>query len=301
MKVLKIVLLVIFISLGYLLSADSETEAERHLRRGNEHYSQGEYEQAIDEYQRVIQINPNYALAYYNLGETYRLKGKLDDAIVFFQKGVEIDPNNLLGLFLLGACYKLQGELDDATSTLLESIRIDPNFIMAHLGLGDIYRRQGKDELAVAKCQLVIDLPPDQTLENFSNAYAHSILADIYRKQGKLDEALAKLRKAIQIEVDPDVAPAWGNYCQGGIYLTQGKLDEALSEFQQVVKVNPKEGYVHYSLVCVYSLKTESKLAIEYLKKTFDLDKSFIEFSKTDPDLDNIRQTPEFQQLINSD
>ena len=107
MKVLKIVLLVIFISLGCLLSADSETKAERHLRRGNEHYSQGEYEQAIDEYQRVVQINPNYALAYYNLGETYRLKGKLDDAIVFFQKGVEIDPNNLLGLFLLGACYKL--------------------------------------------------------------------------------------------------------------------------------------------------------------------------------------------------
>ena len=91
-----------------------------------------------------------------------------------------------------------------------------------------------------------------------------------------------------------------GKLLSGRYYLTQGKLDEALSEFQQVVKVNPKEGYVHYSLVCVYSLKTESKLAIEYLKKTFDLDKSFIEFSKTDPDLENIRQTPEFQQLINS-
>ncbi len=49
-----------------------------------------------------------------------------------------------------------------------------------------------------------------------------------------------------------------------------------------------------------FFLKNELKLAIEYLQKAIDLDKSFIESSKTDPDFDNIRQTPEFQQLIDS-
>ena len=49
-----------------------------------------------------------------------------------------------------------------------------------------------------------------------------------------------------------------------------------------------------------FFLKNELKLAIEYLQKAIDSDKSLIEFSKIDPDLDNIRQTPEFQQLIDS-
>ena len=80
MKVLKIVWLVIFIGLGCLLSGCSEKEVEKHFRQGNEYYSQGKYEQAIDEFQKVIKI----------------------------------DPNNLLGHFFLGACYKLQGELDAA-------------------------------------------------------------------------------------------------------------------------------------------------------------------------------------------
>ena len=47
MKILKIVLLVVFISLGCLLSGCGETKAEKHLRQGNEylrHYSQGKYE-----------------------------------------------------------------------------------------------------------------------------------------------------------------------------------------------------------------------------------------------------------------
>jgi len=50
MKVLKIVFLVHFICLGCLLSGCGETEARKHFRQGNEYYSQGEYEQAIDEY-----------------------------------------------------------------------------------------------------------------------------------------------------------------------------------------------------------------------------------------------------------
>ena len=115
-----------------------------------------------------------------------------------------------------------------------------------------------------------------------------------------MEEALAKFRQAMRIGVDPNIAPAWVNECQGGIYLIQGKLDKALTEFQQVTAIDPENASGYYNLACLYSLKNEPQLAIESLQKVIDLDKSFIEFSKTDPDLENIRQTPEYQQLINS-
>ena len=76
MKILKIVWLVIFIGLGCLLSGCSETKVDQHFRQGYEYYSQGKYEQAIDEYQKVIEIDPNNSPTHYNLGLVYHMQGK---------------------------------------------------------------------------------------------------------------------------------------------------------------------------------------------------------------------------------
>ena len=96
------------------------------------------------------------------------------------------------------------------------------------------------------------------------------------------------------------------------IYLTQDKLDDAITEFQQAIQIgieiDSANTWSYYNLACVYSLKNEQQKALESLQKVIDLDKRFfynstfrIGYSKTDPDFDNIRQTPEYQQLINSD
>ena len=57
MKILKIVWLVIFIGLGFLLSVYGATEAEKHFRQGYEYYSQGKLEEAIASYQKTIDTN----------------------------------------------------------------------------------------------------------------------------------------------------------------------------------------------------------------------------------------------------
>ena len=85
MKVLKIGFLVVFISLGCLLSGCGETETDKHFRQGYEYYSQGEYEQAIAELQKVIEIDPNYLDTHVGLGLVYRQQSKLDDAITKYQ------------------------------------------------------------------------------------------------------------------------------------------------------------------------------------------------------------------------
>ena len=81
MKVFKIVLLVILIGLGCLLSGCGETKAEKHFRQGNEYYSQGKYEQAIDSYQKAIELDSDHSPTYNNLGIIYQDQGKIDDAV----------------------------------------------------------------------------------------------------------------------------------------------------------------------------------------------------------------------------
>ena len=122
-----------------------------------------------------------------------------------------------------------------------------------------------------------------------------------YFDQGKHEEALAAFQQAIQIGVDPNVTPEWTNECQGMIYLTQGKLDDAVTEFQQVIKFKPENAESYYDLAHVYSRKNEPNKAIEYLQKAFEMNEFLIHLHHINqhPDFDNIRQTPEYQQLIN--
>ena len=115
-------------------------------------------------------------------------------------------------------------------------------------------------------------------------------------KQGKYDLAIKSYQKAIAI--NPDHASAHNNL--GLVYVKQGKLDEAIAECKKALEINPNYLQAHYNIACAYSLKKEKTLAIESLQKATTLDSRVIEASKTNSDFDNIRESREFQQLINS-
>jgi Tfp pilus assembly protein PilF len=73
--------------------------------RGIAYGEKGQYDQAIADFNKAIEINPRYDKAYNNRGIVYRLKGQYDQAISDFNKAIEINPmdaqayNNLAWLF----------------------------------------------------------------------------------------------------------------------------------------------------------------------------------------------------------
>jgi len=64
----------------------------------------GESEQAIAVYQKILEINPNFAAAYCNLGCIWQIQGKFEQAITAYQRAIQIKPDfalahrNLSGL-----------------------------------------------------------------------------------------------------------------------------------------------------------------------------------------------------------
>ena len=101
-----------------------------------------------------------------------------------------------------------------------------------------------------------------------------------------------------RIAVNPN--DIWAYYNLGNVYKDLGRYEEAIVEYQKTIEIDPKHANAHYDLASIYSLKKEKDLAIEFLQKAIVLNEFYVEFSKTDPFLENIRQTPEYQQLINS-
>ncbi|MAE20030.1 hypothetical protein CMK12_14070 [Candidatus Poribacteria bacterium] len=213
-----LLVITIIVNMSCFISACGSRQ-KAHFNRGLTYYNRGQLEQSIAEYQKAIQIKPDFAQAHNNLGNVYYNQGKLEEAVVEYQ----------------GA------------------IAINPNYAKAHYNLGVVYHQQGKLEQAAVQYQQAIA----------SNS-----------KEGKR-----------------------GNN-SGVTYSDPDRLVFGMAGGNPTT--NPNYGRAHYYLAQIYSVKNEKEQAIEWLEKAIVLEAGLMEYSKVDRGFDNIRQSPEFQRLINS-
>ncbi len=80
--------------------------------------------EALDCYQRVIELKPDHAPAYKNLGDVLRQKGQLDDAIKCYYKALEIKPDFLDVYILLGDTFIAQGKEEEAQESYRKALEV---------------------------------------------------------------------------------------------------------------------------------------------------------------------------------
>jgi len=93
-------------------------EAEEHFSSGVELQEQGRIEQAIVEYTKAIELDPDLVEAYNNRAGAYLEKGQHDQAIVDCNKVVELDPDLVMTYLMRGIAYTEQGKPAEAISDL---------------------------------------------------------------------------------------------------------------------------------------------------------------------------------------
>ena len=114
------------------------------------------YDEAIEHYKRVAEINPNYNGVLINLGLAYRRQEKYDEAIVYYQRALEAYPNEVPIYAELGTIYMTTQQLDKAIEIVEQGLRQHPNSAHLHALLAAIYsengdRRRAQSELAEAE------------------------------------------------------------------------------------------------------------------------------------------------------
>src|SRR5437660_4167575 len=88
-----------------------------------------DFSQAIREFQRAIEVNPNYAIAHQQYGNvTLSALGRFDDAIAEGKRAVELDPLSLVINTDLGSNYYYARRYDEAIAQLRKTLEMDPGF-----------------------------------------------------------------------------------------------------------------------------------------------------------------------------
>jgi tetratricopeptide (TPR) repeat protein len=112
--------LLLFVSSGCPLV---RSEAEKAYERGKTLAKQGNYDEAIVEFKRAIELKPDYSNAYVRLGEVYRTQKKYDEAFQAFRSGIEKDPQSSRGYVRLIKTYRDLGKLTEARDACLSALK----------------------------------------------------------------------------------------------------------------------------------------------------------------------------------
>ena len=243
------------------------------------------YEKAIEYYTKSNSINVSDATCS-RLASCYQELGNYSEALKFIEDAIQMNSSYAFYKYYKANIEYDAGMISDALSDIGDCISEVPDYYYFHYRKGFFEDNNNMIDDAIEDYSTAILLEPDYFYSYFGRG-------DMYRKKNMMDEAMADYRKVIE----KDTVPSTGS-CAQYAYLALGEKDKAIAFNQRVLDSFPEDKGAYYDAACLYSLMGENAQALAYLRTAFE--KGFRRFAhiEKDDDLDPIRGTKEFLDLI---
>jgi tetratricopeptide (TPR) repeat protein len=114
------------------LNSTSENETQL-FKIGATRFNQGRYQESLQAYDKVIQIDQQNAAAWNNRGIDLGLLNKYDDALQSFLRATSINSSFAEAWFNVGIAYDIFGEYDNAINAYTKATQINPNYEQAQM------------------------------------------------------------------------------------------------------------------------------------------------------------------------
>ena len=291
-------------------------------------YSEAGWTSSIRYYEQALKLDPNYALAYCGLADTYAYMGGVvmpsKEAVAkekeFAQRALRLEPQ-LAEAHLSLACA-LAGAFDwrGAQVEFDRAIELNPNLAWAYEIYAWFLGGLGRLDEAIAKDKKAIELDP-------LNSFFQAALAYFLYHARRYDDAIVQIRRTL--ELDPAatlahhllgccllwkgdtagaiaefqrskimVAGAWYQGLLGYAYAISGdrpKAEEMLRELEEMAK----RQYVNSTAFADIHLGLgEKEKALDWLDRSYQDQESACWYLKVDPIYDSVRNEPRFQVLV---
>jgi tetratricopeptide (TPR) repeat protein len=166
-----------------------EDKANLYFQRASLAESEKHFEQAEQFFHKVLEIEPNSAIALNNLG--YMLVDKTtryQDALKYIRKAVELEPTNGAYLDSLGWVYFKLGQYESAEDNMVKAVQHSSNDPAVHDHLGDLYEKTGRIRLAAEQWEISVN--------EFSKSNSADVEpGEVAKVQKKLEGARVRLAK----------------------------------------------------------------------------------------------------------
>ncbi len=188
------VLTIIFLFFSFQLSFAVQFTKEQLFQLATLALKDQKYEQGVDLFQKVIDIDPKFAPAYNGIGLVYlyRPDPDVDTAIRYFKLSVDISSDYTESWNNLGRAYYLAGRFPLAKSAFLKSLEIDLQQPQLQITLGWIYLLgESRPAEAIERFDIALKTLVDNDTARYGRGLAYLIANDRY----KVMDAITELRK----------------------------------------------------------------------------------------------------------
>jgi TolB-like protein/Tfp pilus assembly protein PilF len=184
-------------------------------------------QRAIAEFERALQLNPNYATAHhwFAAGPLLAL-GRFDESIAEGKRSIELDPLSMINNADFGNDYYFARRYDEAIAQLRKTIEIEPHSYLAHFYLGEALQLKGQMPDAIAEYRKAVELDDDP--------FVLALLGQSYARVGRRDEA-NKILTQLNQEAKTRYVDAYG---VGLVFLGMGDKNRAMDELERAYREN---------------------------------------------------------------
>ncbi len=172
--------------------AERQSQFDSLLARGKRLMAENQDTQAIETFQRLLQIKPSLAEAHGRLGTLFAKAGNLDRARESLRRSIELDPDDQYGHSMLARLALVSGDLESAIKHYRDADAIEPYNSKIHLFWGQVLIKAGRPMEAIEHLRLSATIDPKQV-------DAHRALCDLLTADGKLVEALAHAKRLCEL------------------------------------------------------------------------------------------------------
>ena len=286
---------------------------------------------AIHHFERAVELDPNFALAYSALGSCYvnrvlKALGEADDhqkAEAAFSKALSLDPKLLEARMHMIFIYLTRGEKPKAREAVVLLREEYPNDVGVHFVRGIVARLDAEYERALRSFDRMVRLNPNERVVVSYNR------ARIFMYQQRYEEALAELDQGAEMEPDHPLIQTFRArvlYYRGEVdaatrileqvlerhprmdgirpilatcLSAQGKHELANQQLTQKVKVAAASDHdIPYWLASAYLMQGRQVLALEWLEKAINLGNENYRWFESDPNWTDLHDDPRFKALM---
>ena len=286
-------------------SAKRRAEAYYHFSLARSYEESGNFLNAVDEYKKAIQLDPQSPNLYIELANAYLRNRQVNNAIREAESAVRVDPESLEAHRLLGSIYygivrnedSAPGRAPASSEYLKKAIQeyekicsLDSSDTNSLVVLSLLYRYDGQGEKAVETAKRLLDKAP-------SSEAGLANLAQIYSEQGNTQEAINVFKKALEVNPNsprileqmaiayeqvkdyPNAIQAYRKAMsldEDALELRKGLAqalldnkqdEEAEKEFLKILEADPDEGVAYFRLAQIYKNRRDFDKALTHYNK----------------------------------
>ncbi len=288
---------------------------------------------SIEYFNQAVEKDPNFALAYSGLADSYILQGAQDaggtlppgDTLpkgkAAALKAIAIDSALAEAhVSLAHIAYHYDRDWTTAEREFKRAIELNPNYVLAHQWYALFLAWAGRPDEAVTEARRARDLDPlslpanmcfgwvlvinrqeDQGIEELRKTIdldpnfmiAHHRLGLGYEQKGRYNEAIAEFQKVRELSSGKPIAITALAHANAA----SGKREEAQRGIAELQQLSKREYVSPAMTASIYAALGDKEQAFAWLNKADKEHDQFLPRLKTDPRFDNLRSDPRFQEL----